>query len=322
MPKKLNYKPGGWHHIIDYGNAFYVEQKPREGTKKLPRGIYRISADMTGNPYAIPVSTMTDNLMDLPNTATEAVLKELTKFWEGSSKNRFDKFGLIYKRGILLHGKPGTGKTCTIAKVMEKVVQEGGVVFFQPSPQLLREYVMRLRELEPELRVLVVWEEFDARLEEGEEAYLSLLDGEDQLENVVYLATTNYIKDIPPRMKNRPSRFASVIEVGFPNEEVRRIYLQNMTQGEPIDLDAWVKQSEGFTLDHLKDLIVSVLVFEIPLAESIEKLKSMDEDEFNDYQDYDSEDDEIFDLSQPESDPRNPKSGLKDAFTKHRERRR
>lgn len=326
MPKKLNYKPGGWHHIVNYGGCYFVEQKPREGTKKLPRGIYKIGADMTGNPFAIPVSTMTDNLMDLPNTVTEKVLAELTKFWEGRSKERFDKFGLIYKRGILLHGKPGTGKTCTIAKVMEKVVDEGGIVFFQPSPGQLREYVTRLRELEPDLRVLVVWEEFDARLEEGEESYLSLLDGEDQLDNVVYLATTNYIKDIPARMKNRPSRFASVLEVGAPDAAVRKIYLTNLLQDEKVDIDEWVKKSDGFMLDHLKDLVVSVMVFEVSLDEAIAKLKEMDEDEFRDYEGDEERDEHIikegdWNNEEHRQRPNIPKSGLKDLI-KNQDRRR
>ena len=43
----------------------------------------------------------------------------------------------------------------------------------------------------------------------------------------------------------------------------------------PEELSQWVKESDGFSIAHLKELIVSVEVFEVTLNHAIKRLKKM-----------------------------------------------
>lgn len=276
----------GVDHYQKSGNKYFFGI-PTQKEYKLNPGIYTIEITMSGEMYLASMSTMTDTLIRLPEFTSENVIKEVEKFWSAETKAKFAKRKLVYKRGIILHGQPGTGKSACIAQIMEAEVRQGGIVFFCPQPEMLHKAIKSIREIQGNIRCLVVWEEFDEALESDESSYLSLLDGEMQIDNVVYIATTNYLERIPNRFKRRPSRFASIIEVGLPNAETRKAYLSNkIFEDEKIDLDQWVKATEGFTIDHIKDLIISVLCLDIPFEEAIDRIKDNNYDEDKNESDY------------------------------------
>jgi len=177
---------------------------------------------------------------------------------------------------ILLYGPPGSGKTVTIQKIIEIVVDRDGVVLMEPSPEHLSDFVRGIKDIEKGREILVVWEDIDEWLKEYESEILSLLDGEDKVDNIVFLSTTNYIDDIPDRIKNRPSRFASVVKIELPNAKARKLFLQSkLHEDDKYVIDKWVSLTEGFSIDHLKDLIITVLCVGHPLDDAIIKIGSM-----------------------------------------------
>lgn len=287
MPKVINAKKSGYTHYIELEGCLFPS-KPTISIEAAAPGIYGLGQTQDGRLYFIPVTATSDDLVELPNFTSRKVINEVNKFWDPKVRARYARYGMVYKRGILLHGKQGTGKTSIITQIMEDHVNKGGIVFFCPSPGLLKAAANAIREIESkrDAKFLVIYEELDALLSSNEGGFLSLLDGEDQIENVVYVATTNYLDRIPPRIKNRPSRFSSIIEVAMPDEASRRAFLTAKIPAEDaIDLDLWVKASEGMTIDQLKDLIVSVLCIGLTLKDSVKKLLDMDmkqEDESED----------------------------------------
>jgi hypothetical protein len=271
---RVNNHPDGFKHFEIHG-ANYSPRRPALTTQELPPGLYHIAKDDGGNLYYVPMSTVSDSLIKLPDTVSEAVVKEIREFWKAETKKKFDQYNLIYKRGILLHGKQGTGKTCTIIRIIEDVIADGGIAIFNTAPQLLYHGVRRLREIQPNMRIVAVFEEFDNYCNDSD--YKSLLDGELQIENIVYVATTNYIDEIPNTFKNRPSRFARVLEVGPPSEEARKIYLENrLLPQDQTSMNEWIAITKGMVLDQIKDLIVSVCCFGMPLTEAAAKICLMD----------------------------------------------
>jgi hypothetical protein len=273
MSKTLNQHLKGFDQYLIV-EGMYMPQAKMPTTKKIPAGIYRVGKTQDGKIVFMPMSAMTDGLIDLPAHVSEKVLTEVNKFWSQETKSKFEKYQMVYKRGVLLYGPPGTGKTVIVSKVMEQVVREGGLVFFDVDPHLLFESVNLIKEIQGDIKILAVYEEFDSRLNR-DSSFLSLLDGELQIENITYLATTNYIERIPPRVKNRPSRFATVIEIGVPDAATRLAFLKGKVQDENIDFTEWVKATEGMSLDHIKDLIISVLCIGLDLKEAVAKLKTM-----------------------------------------------
>jgi SpoVK/Ycf46/Vps4 family AAA+-type ATPase len=107
---------------------------------------------------------------------------------------------------------------------------------------------------------------------------LNLLDGIKQIDNVVYIATTNHPEKLEDRITNRPSRFDRRYEVELPNEEVRKAYIQNKLSEEDlkgIDLNSWIKESEGFSLAHMRELVISVITMDNSFEDTIARLKGM-----------------------------------------------
>lgn len=272
----------GVTHYIKMGNDFYFGL-PSKKYKKLDPGIYTINMNKSGEVYLSPMQAVTDTLIRLPDFTSEQVINEVEKFWSKETHDKFIKHELVYKRGIILHGLPGVGKSACVAQIMEAEVKAGGIVFFCPSPNNLTRCIKAIREIQGNIRCLVVWEEFDDALQRDESSYLSLLDGEMQVDNVVYLATTNYLDRIPNRFKKRPSRFASIIEVGTPNEVTRRIYIQTKGKNsDKIDVEKWVKATKGLTIDHIKDLIISVVCLDVSFEDSLDRLKEFSYDQEKD----------------------------------------
>lgn len=273
MSKVLNQHEKGFDQYLMI-EGMYMPQAKMPTTKKLPAGIYRAGRTNDGKLVFMSMSSMTDGLINLPAHVSEKVLNEVNKFWSQETRSKFDKYQMVYKRGILLYGPPGAGKTVIVSKVMEQVVREGGIVFFDTDPHTLYESVNLIKEIQGDIRVLAVYEEFDSRLNR-DSSFLSLLDGELQIENITYLATTNYIERIPPRVKNRPSRFATVIEIGLPDADTRLAFLKGKVKDEDIDFTEWVEATKGMSLDHIKDLIISVLCIGLTLQEATAKLSLM-----------------------------------------------
>lgn len=266
--------------------GMYFPGKEVKRESRLPGGVYNIHRDQQGNLFVKAMSVASDELIDLPNFISQQVIDEVNNFWQPSVRARYDRRGMVYKRGVLLFGSHGTGKSAIIIKLIEDAVKNDNIVFFCPQPNDLSEFVKIMREIEGDRKVFVVFEEFEKLLNFDEGTFLSLLDGELQIDNVVYIATTNYINQIPPRIKDRPSRFATVIEVGLPNAETRRKYIEAKTfPDENVDIEVWVKLTEGLTIDYIKDLIISVLCIGVPIEKAVERIQIYHKDREDDESD-------------------------------------
>jgi SpoVK/Ycf46/Vps4 family AAA+-type ATPase len=139
-----------------------------------------------------------------------------------------------------------------------------------------------MREVEPERPLVVIIEDIDAIADEGSyvtSQLLNMLDGIKQIENVTYIATTNYPEKLEERITNRPSRFDRRYYVSPPAKQVRLSYLKNKAQSvDPIpeiDYDKWVNDTEGMSISHLKELFISVIVMENDYESSIKSLKDL-----------------------------------------------
>lgn len=219
-----------------------------------------------------PVQIVTDNLVRLDNGPAKEVIDEIKKFW--GLKDRFKSFGYLHKRGFLLHGPPGTGKTTTLNLIMEDMVKAGGMVVTVSDARMVGPLIDMLkgfRAVDAHTPLLVVMEDIDNLVGVVETQILALLDGEYQIENVVYVATTNYLRRLPERIHNRPSRFDKKIEIGPPSVEARREYLRSRGITGP-ELEDYVKHSKGISIAHLKELIISVAILGNDLKGTAERL--------------------------------------------------
>ena len=107
---------------------------------------------------------------------------------------------------------------------------------------------------------------------------LNILDGVKQIENVVYIATTNYPEKLQERITNRPSRFDRRYEVQMPSRAIRESYIKNKLSDDDlknINLEEWLDSSEDMSLSHLKELVISVIVMGKDFKESLATLNAL-----------------------------------------------
>ena len=264
-----NVKPGQLVQYTLYGGG-YVPATPT--IKTLPPNIYRIMSNPNATWFQ-PHEVITDELLRLPDSKSDEVIAEIEKFW--TLKEKFLRYGFSHRRGIMLWGPPGSGKTATISIACKDMVKKGGIVVLGDChPNTLATMLHNLRTIEPDRPVTVLLEDIDTIIRNhGESEVLSLLDGEYTINNVVYIATTNYPENLDGRVINRPSRFDRIVKIDMPNGPARKLYLES--RGIEGDVDKWVELTSGFSIAHIKELIIGVCCFGNKLEDEVKRLSAM-----------------------------------------------
>lgn len=252
--------------------------------KSTPAGFYEAVFSQAAQAYVLKGQDINiDELYELPSDELMDIIEDIKKFWESTSK--YKKYKFVHKRGLLLYGTPGCGKSGIIQLITKHLIEKlNGIVLNITngnSLEIYNNFIPLLRAVEPNRSIIVILEDIDSIA--GEDKYygsllLNLLDGVKQIGNVVYIATTNYPEKLEERMCNRPSRFDRRYEIELPNKKVREAYLNNKLDKEDlnkIDLNKWVDETEGMSLAHLRELVISVMVLDNSFEDAIAKLNGL-----------------------------------------------
>lgn len=278
------------NHWASQNNQVFYPREASKKLKKLPPGIYSINNSMQGIYFYKNEANLGD-LVRFEDENINNVLKEITTFW--SKKSLFEKHKFPYRRGILLSGPPGSGKSCCLKLIIQEVIDMGGLAINFTEVGMFTAGMNLLRGIESDTPIVVVMEDLDSLLEYNNQSeVLNILDGINGFTNVVYLATTNYIDRLEGRIKNRPSRFDRRFFIDFPNAKSRKLYLEHIIgqsdDFKDIDIDAWVEATQGMTPAHLKELFLSVAFFGNDYEEVIQRLGKM-----RSVEDFDADEDSI-----------------------------
>jgi SpoVK/Ycf46/Vps4 family AAA+-type ATPase len=157
-----------------------------------------------------------------------------------------------------------------------------GIIVIVEDPDIASGCLSMVRKNEPERPLITILEDLDALVERwGEAGYLNLLDGSEQINNVIHIGTTNYPERLDKRFVDRPSRFDTVKKIGMPGREARQQYFHSKLHDKGLkwwnekELDRWTKMAEGFSVAHMREMIICVCCLGQDIEAVVKKLDKM-----------------------------------------------
>lgn len=180
-------------------------------------------------------------------------------------RDRLRASGQHVKRGLLLYGPPGNGKTLTVSYVVSQAPEHTVLLLTGGSLQLLRPACGLARTLQP---AIVILEDVDLVAEErwvmGHQSnpilfdLLNELDGMAEDADVAFILTTNRADALEPALAARPGRVDLALELELPDEDARRRLIDLYGRGLELhveDLTPVIEQTEGVAASFIKELM-------------------------------------------------------------------
>jgi hypothetical protein len=244
----------------------------------VPAGIYEIDND-NGGWFLSKVKFPSDALLRLPGMPIDFILNQIDAFWK--REELFKQTGLLHKRGILMYGPAGCGKTSIIRLLCDDIVKRDGIVIMVTNCRLAETALGGIRQIEPRRPILTIIEDIETFMGSSDEsssarALLALLDGETQVDHIVHLATTNKPEQLEDRIVKRPGRFDLVVGLNHPVADARKAYLFNLLHEHvtPEELQEMVDDTEGLGLAHLRELVVASYCLGMDRKETLARLRT------------------------------------------------
>ena len=245
-------------------------------TKKLAPGVYHIGRTDEGKPVFQRTDVKSDEWLNFRDDIINDVTEEISNFWERGEL--FKSFGYLQRRGYMFYGPPGTGKTVLVKQLIDRMIKDGGVIFMcDTPPHIISPGLKAFTDIEPNRRVICIFEDIDSIIDKhGENSLLGLLDGEDSIDHVLNIATTNYPEKLDRRIVGRPRRFDRIIKITYPDKRTRDFYFRNKLKLDDGDnIDKWVNATESFTFAALTELVISVKCLGNDFDKALQRIRDL-----------------------------------------------
>jgi transitional endoplasmic reticulum ATPase len=197
---------------------------------------------------------------------------------QGFFDNRelYKKLAVPWKRGLILHGVPGNGKTISIKALISELSARADPVpsLYVKSFDACQGQKFSIRSIFTQARVmapcLLIFEDLDSLVTDKTRSYfLNEVDGLESNDGILMIGSTNHLDSLDPAISKRPSRFDRKYHFKLPNEEERTAYCQfwrkKLVDNHLVDFQEELcpliaKLSDGFSFAYLKELFVIALL--------------------------------------------------------------
>jgi len=230
---------------------------------------------MTSSSYNVYRKKIKDELLVFdPESEIFKVMNDIQLFFKKETKKMYEDMNIVYKRGIILYGDPGNGKSAMIREIIRHLDKHIIKIIISPNINDFTVALSLLLEALNGRQAIIIIEDIDSLItSRNRSMFLNLLDGVDISSGIYFIGTTNYPDRIDNAFMNRSGRFDKTVEIGNPTEEMRELYFKSRNLSHHLSkfkvykdkdtnntLDVvplFVKYSEGFSMANLKELLIS-----------------------------------------------------------------
>jgi len=141
------------------------------------------------------------------------------------SKDWYLNNRIPWKRGMLLFGPPGNGKSSLIKTIMSCYNFKPVTIVAGANDEMVREAFAYAEEQSPSL---LYFEDLDSTLDRtiDTSSFLNLMDGVSTKNGLLVIATANNVKQLKKSVSDRPSRFDRKFEVPLPDADMAYKYMK------------------------------------------------------------------------------------------------
>jgi len=218
-----------------YDVSYYTESTEMQELVELPHGAYTLTPRETRYPddlpqRLIPTTFRKDEAYIPVVSCIDKVNEDIEKFL--GAKSIFEDLKFPYRRGYLLYGPPGNGKTALIRELTKSLQDKCMIIWVSslPSPWMAEQ----LSKIDA-VKIFIFEEIVEAENNEfSTKSLLTFLDGEHSVKNSIVIATTNYPEKLKANLANRPSRFDIAVKIDNPSKEESYRILSELS-GEEVE---------------------------------------------------------------------------------------
>jgi len=205
------------------------------------------------------------------STITE-VMKDIDLFFKEETYNMYKKLQITYKRGVILYGEPGNGKSAMIREIIRILPRISKIVINPNINDIPKILSILIKSLNGKKAIIII-EDIDSIISgRNRSEFLNILDGIDVQSGVYIIGTTNYPDHIDPAFMNRSGRFDRTYKIDNPSENIRRAFFQNRNIGKLLSeykvykddnkpdsdnavIELFVKYSDNLPMANLKEIM-------------------------------------------------------------------
>ena len=190
---------------------------------------------------------------------------EVVGFFSPGAATLYGKVGVPYRRGVLMYGPPGNGKTSIIRSLSGMLPDVAGLVLRSGRGIDEDDFTAVVKRWVESAPAILVIEDLNWMIPErvSVSAFLNQLDGlatPRGAAGLLMIASTNHPETLDPAINDRPGRFDVMLEVPSPDGALRREFFRRATEAlgdvpdEPV-LAKLVTATSGLSFAHLREVV-------------------------------------------------------------------
>lgn len=270
-------------------DGFFVqlEYKETEGPQdkyKVKPGIFVIKSNMEGLKLE-PTSFIKDKILE-SFVSTKNISDKIDCFFRKFDVYREHGFE-VPKRGVLLYGPAGSGKSTIISMVSEKYsADKKTLIVIWPTDKYeawkVKDFIQSF-EYDPDIEKMILMVEDIGGVEidqvrmKSDSSLLSLLDNQEKTftKPILIIATTNFPEVFLGNLTNRPNRFDDKIDVPYPPAEQRAELLKFFYKKDPSEEAKQLivhSSTKEFSPAHIREVVIRSAIYEQTLEQTIKEM--------------------------------------------------